>query len=215
MKRAAIIGATGLVGQRLLKLLLDSDRYDEVHYIGRRRADIDSPKLVQHVMPLENINTLKLSSRIDDAFCTLGTTIDVAKSADNFARIDRDLVVSFAAWAIVSGASAMAVNSSVGANAKSLNLYLKTKGEMEIGVQRAGFGSLTIVRPSLLVPTGRKESRFGEELSYGLLRLFGWLMIGKARRYKPVKPLAVAKAMVAGVTSRRPGVTIIESDAIS
>ena len=215
MKRAAIIGATGLVGQRLLKLLLDSDRYDEVHYIGRRRADIDSPKLVQHVMPLENINTLKLSSRIDDAFCALGTTIDVAKSADNFARIDRDLVVSFAAWAIVNGASAMAVNSSVGANAKSLNLYLKTKGEMEVGVQRAGFNSLTIVRPSLLVPTGRKESRFGEELSYGLLKLFGWLMIGKARRYKPVKPLAVAKAMVTGVTIRKPGVTIIESDKIA
>lgn len=214
MATAAIIGATGLVGQQLLKLLLASDRYEQVHYIGRRRVDIDSGKLVQHVMPLDQINSLKIDGRIDHAYCALGTTIDIAKSKENFARVDRDYVCAFAGWAIANGASAMAVNSSLGANAKSVNFYLHTKGEMEQCVRRAGFKSLTFVRPSLLVPTGRKQGRFGEEVSYFALKVFGWLMIGKLRRYKAVPPADVAGAMLNAVNVGRNGATIIESENI-
>jgi len=212
---AAIIGATGLVGQQLLKLLLASDHYEQVLYIGRRRLDIDSSKLVQHIMPLDQIKSLKINGRVDHAFCTLGTTIDVAKSKENFARVDRDYVCAFAGWAITNGASAMAVNSSVGADAKSVNFYLHTKGEMEQCVRSARFNSLTIVRPSLLVPTGRKQGRFGEEVSYFVLKLFGWLMIGKLRRYKAVRPADVAAAMLNGVSANRGGTNIIESENIT
>jgi len=166
-------------------------------------------------MPLDQINSLKIDGRIDHAFCTLGTTIDVAKSKENFARVDRDYVCAFAAWAIANRASAMAVNSSLGADAKSVNFYLRTKGEMEQCVRSARFSSLTIVRPSLLVPTGRKQGRFGEELSFIFLKLFGWLMIGKLRRYKAVRPADVAAAMLNSVSADRSGTNIIESENIT
>jgi len=212
---AAIIGATGLVGQQLLKLLLADARYERVHYIGRRRLDTDSSKLVQHIMPLDQIKSLKIDGRIDQAFCTLGTTIDIAKTRESFARVDRDYVCMFAGWAITNGASAMAVNSSLGANAKSVNFYLHTKGEMEQCVRSARFNSLTIVRPSLLVPTGRKQGRFGEEVSYMVLRIFSWLLLGKLRRYKAVRPADVAAAMLNGANSGQGGANIIESENIS
>lgn len=214
MPRAAIVGATGLVGQQLLKLLLNDHRYEEIHCIGRNRADIDSPKLTQHILSLEGINTVKIDGGIDHAFCTLGTTIDRAKNKKNFVKVDQDYVFAFAGWAVANGANTMAVNSSVGADPRSLNFYLNTKGKMEQSVSHAGFSSLVFVRPSLLVPTGRKDHRFGEELSYWILKLFGWLLMGKARRYRPVKPADVARAMLNAALEQKPGTQIIESEDI-
>jgi uncharacterized protein YbjT (DUF2867 family) len=214
MKNAAIIGATGLVGQQLLKLLLAGDRYDRVHSISRRRIDLESPKLVQHITPLDNLGMVQPGGTIDDAFCTLGTTIKVAGTQENFARVDRDYVCEFAKWARNNGARRMAVNSSLGASARSGNFYLKTKGQMEECLQDAGFESLTIVRPSLLVPIGRTPKRFGEEVAYKLMQLFGWLLVGPAKRYRAVKPIQVARTLLAGAADPGTGVHIIESEAI-
>ena len=214
MKNAVLIGATGLVGQQLLKLLLASDRYDQVHSIGRRRIDLESPKLVQHITPLDSIDSIQADVRIDDAFCTLGTTIKVAGTQENFARVDRDYVCAFAKWAKANGAGAMAVNSSLGADSRSRNFYLKTKGQMEDCLRETGFESLTIVRPSLLVPVGRIPKRPGEEIAYKALQLFGWLLVGPARRYRAVKPIQVARALLAGAARHAPGSYIIESEAI-
>jgi len=214
LKNAAIIGATGLVGQQLLKLLLASDRYEQVHSISRRPIDLESPKLIQHIAPLDSISTVQPGVHIDDAFCTLGTTIKVAGTRENFARVDRDYVCAFASWAKRNGATAMAVNSSLGADARSGNFYLKTKGEMEDCLRENGFDSLTLVRPSLLVPVGRIPKRPGEEIAYKALQLFGWMLVGPARRYRAVKPIQVARALLAGAARHEPGIHIIESEAI-
>jgi len=214
MKNAAIIGATGLVGQQLLKLLLTSDRYDRVHTISRRRIDLESPKLIQHITPLDSVEQVQLDASIDDAFCTLGTTIKVAGTQEDFARVDRDYVCEFAKWARRNGAGTMAVNSSLGASTRSNNFYLKTKGQMEECLRNSGFDSLTIVRPSLLVPVGRTPKRFGEEVAYKAMQLFGWLMVGPARRYRAVKPVEVARAMLAGAQKPGTGIHIIESEKI-
>jgi uncharacterized protein YbjT (DUF2867 family) len=214
MKNAAIIGATGLVGQQLLKLLLASNRYDQVHSIGRRRIDLESPKLVQHIIPLDDVDQVQPGVSIDDAFCTLGTTIKVAGTQEKFARVDRDYVCAFANWAKANGSRALAVNSSLGASSRSGNFYLKTKGEMEDCLRDVGFTSLTFVRPSLLVPIGRTPKRFGEEVAYKTMQLFGWLMVGPARRYRAVKPIQVAKAMLACAIRTGSGIHVVESEAI-
>lgn len=215
MKSAAIIGATGLVGQQLLKLLLADDRYSQVHSLGRRHINLESPKLVQHIGPLDDLDQVQPGVTIDDAFCTLGTTIKVAGTQENFAHVDRDYVCEFAKWARSNGAAAMAVNSSLGASSRSGNFYLKTKGEMEDCLREAGFESLIIVRPSLLVPVGRVPKRPGEEIAYKAMQLFGWLLVGPARRYRAVKPVQVARALLAGATRHDPGVHVVESEAIA
>jgi len=214
VKTAAIIGASGLVGRQLLKLVLASKRYDQVHTIGRRRLDTDSRKLIQHVISLDDIEQVEPGVRITDAYCTLGTTIKVAGSRENFSRVDRDYVCKFAQWAKRNGARSMAVNSSTGADSSSGNFYLKTKGEMEGCLEAIGFESLTIVRPSLLVPVGRVPKRPGEEIAYRAMQLFGWLMLGPVRRYRAVKPVHVAEALLAGTLKQALGVQVIESEAI-
>lgn len=212
--KAAIIGATGLVGQQLIKLLLDSERYDEVHSIGRRKIELDHHKLIQHIIDLDNLDSLEIEASIDHGFCTLGTTIKLAGSSDAFKHVDRDYVCEFGRLLKRQSATALAVNSSLSANSQSRNLYLETKGEMEECLRGYGFNSLVIVRPSLLVPTGRKEFRLGEIVGFNLMRLLGWILVGPLRRYRPVKPASVARTLFDGVDSAEPGTTIFESESI-
>lgn len=211
---AVIVGASGLVGQQLLKLLLAEDRYTEVHSIGRRRISIEHPKLIQHITSLDALSNLSLNQKLDHAFCTLGTTIKVAGTQEAFAKVDRDYVCSFGEFAKRHGASSMAVNSSLGAQPKSANFYLRTKGEMEECLKVCEFGSLTIVRPSLLVPIGRKVKRPGEVFAFRIMQLLGWMMVGPAKRYRPVTPLAVAHRLLVSAGEHRSGVHIFESEQI-
>jgi uncharacterized protein YbjT (DUF2867 family) len=213
--KAAIIGATGLVGQQLLGLLLDSDRYSEIHAIGRRKIDLDHPKLMQHTIGLDKLAGLSIDGGIDHAFCTLGTTIKQAGSPGEFQRVDRDYVCAFGELMKRLGASAFAVNSSIGADPGSGNLYLRTKGEMEDCLRQCRFGTLVMVRPSLLVPTGRQEFRPGEVAAFSFFRVFGWLMQGPLRRYRPVQPRAVAKALFDGIQAENAGDVIIQSESIA
>ena len=213
--KAAIIGATGLVGQRLLQLLLDSDRYSEIHAIGRRKIDLEHPKLTQHVIGLNNLGALTISGGVDHGFCTLGTTIKQAGSPEAFRRVDHDYVCAFGETMKRLGASALAVNSSIGADSKSNNLYLKTKGEMEDCLRRCHFNTLVMVRPSLLVPTERREFRLGELVAFNFFRLFAWLFQGPLRRYRPVEPRAVATALFEGIQAENAGVVIIQSESIA
>lgn len=212
--KAAIIGATGLVGQQLLKLLLDSGRYDEVHSIGRRKIGLDHPKLIQHIIDLDNLGSLEIETSIDHGFCTLGTTIKLAGSPAAFKHVDRDYVCEFGRLLKHQGATAVAVNSSLSADSQSRNLYLQTKGEMEECLRDCKFESLVIVRPSLLVPTGRKEFRLGEIVGFNLMRLLGWMLVGPLHRYRPVKPDSVARTLFDGVDSADPRTTIFESESI-
>jgi uncharacterized protein YbjT (DUF2867 family) len=212
--KAAIIGATGLVGQKLLEQLLKSDRYTEVHAIGRRAIEREHPKLVQHVTDLDALDALQLNTVIDHGYCVLGTTIRQAGTADAFQQVDRDFVCKFGRLMKQASATGLAVNSSLGANARSGNLYLRTKGEMEQCLREREFDCLAIVRPSLLVPTERKEFRLGELVGFRLFQLLGWLLVGPLRRYRPVEPAAVASALIHSLLQEHVGVVIIESESI-
>jgi hypothetical protein len=71
--------------------------------------------------------------------CALGTTIRKAGSKDAFARVDRDYVATFAALGRAAGASHFGLVSAVGADARSSNFYLRTKGEAEAAVRACGY----------------------------------------------------------------------------
>lgn len=212
--KAAIIGATGLVGQQLLAQLLESGVYSEVHAIGRREISFSHPRLVQHIINLDLLGELQLGTGIDHAYCTLGTTIKQARTPDAFQRVDRDYVCSFGRLMKHAGAARMAVNSSIGASPHTRNLYLRTKGEMEQCLRDLQFEKLVIVRPSLLVPTGRREFRLGENIAYSLFRLLGWSLVGPLRRYRPVTPRQVALTLFRKAQEPGSGVTLAESEAI-
>ena len=58
MKCALIVGATGLVGNALLELLLEGDDYAKVIALGRRPLDTVHPKLESRVIDFDHIDQL-------------------------------------------------------------------------------------------------------------------------------------------------------------
>ncbi len=89
----------------------------------------------------------------------------------------------------------MLVVSSLGADAKSSNFYLRTKGEMEQSLLSMGIKSLHFFRPSMLLGT-RDESRPAETFGKIAMQAFSFLFIGGLKKYKAIHAHTVAKAMV-------------------
>ena len=78
MSVAIIAGATGLVGSKLLTLLLDDDKFEKVKVLVRRPITIEHPKLETHIVDFDNLGNYREVMSADYAFCCLGTTIKKA-----------------------------------------------------------------------------------------------------------------------------------------
>ena len=209
---ALLIGATGLVGGELLKLLLAGPRYTRVHTVGRRAPAIAHAKLTQHVIDMANPLQLSALPQVDDVYSALGTTIKVAGSQAAFKAIDLDAVVAVAKAAIQLNKSArLGVVSAMGADAKSSVFYNRIKGEMEAAVAQLGFQSVCIARPSMLA--GDRESlkqgpRPREQIGLKLMTAFSFLI---PANYKAIDAADVARTLHRLVTEGHAGVRILMS----
>ena len=215
--RLLILGATGAVGSEVLRLALEHPGVTHVVAPSRRplstgHATQGSARLINPVTDFSDAARTCQGHEVDAVVCALGTTIKQAGSQAAFAAVDRDLPVALGREALRLGARSMALNSSLGASARG-NFYLRTKHQAEDGVRQLGFGSYTIVRPSL-IDAERSDVRPGERAGLWASRLLGPVI---PRRYRPVSADAIAacllKAAVEGTVAPL-GERIMESDAI-
>ncbi len=205
---AIVAGATGLVGEQLLIQLLADPAYEKVITIMRKPLAMFNDKLEQRVIEFDSLPGALEGLKADHGFCCLGTTIKAAGSKERQYMIDHDYVVSFAAGCHAAGVARFAVVSSVGANAKSSNFYLRTKGEMEQDLQKIQFTGLFILQPSFLLGV-RKEFRTGEKTAIAVMKVLDPLMIGNLKKYRGIQAASVAASMVRQVKSKTEGVKII------
>lgn len=212
-KTAIIIGGTGLTGSSLLKILLTSNIYDKVISFVRRNTKISHPKLIQHIVDFDNPESYEGLIEGNDLFCCMGTTISKAGSQEAFEKVDLIYPVEFAKRAALNGVKNILMISSIGANAKSKNFYLRTKGRCEQELRQLPFQSISIFRPSLLLGK-RKEFRLGEKVSEFFMRAISIFMIGKLRKYRPIKAKQVANGMYITAQQGTVGFHVYESDAI-
>ena len=210
-RNALIAGATGLTGHHLLNLLLADPRYARVHALVRTPSLPAAPKLKENVVDFGRLPALP---NADDAYCCLGTTIGKAGSQAAFRLVDFDCVVNLARRAKRSGAQRFLVISTMGASAKSVVFYNRVKGEMEQALRSIGFAELHVFRPSLLVGT-RAESRTGEKLGIAAFSIIAPLMLGPARKYRPIAAESLARAMVRAAWSGAKGSVLYRSDQIA
>lgn len=192
--KAIIIGATGLVGDLILKEVLKDDDFSEVRIFVRNPTGIVNPKLKEIVSPLKDIPSLSSEVQGDVLFNALGTTIKKAGSQAEQQRIDRDMPVTFARIASENGVKMMLNISSIGANLNS-GFYLKTKAEMENGTEKFFSGAAFHFRPSFL--TGkRKEFRLAEKMILGIVKAMDLFLTGSSLKYRSMPADKLAKAMV-------------------
>ncbi len=205
--KAAISGSTGFIGKLLIDLLKGDDSFERIDVLSRR--DIDLPEKFK-VLVNSNLAEQNLES-VDVAFCALGTTIKTAGSQEAFYHVDHDLVLAFAKNAKAAGVKTFVLVSSVGANPKTSNFYLRVKGETERDLEEVGFESLIILRPSMLMGE-RKEFRFGELIGKGVMTVFNPLMVGGMAKYRGIHGKTVANAMLKLGKENLKGVHVLEGE---
>ncbi|HEY4628436.1 MAG TPA: NAD(P)H-binding protein [Flavobacterium sp.] len=213
MKTALIIGSTGLIGSELLNLLLDSNDYLKVITFVKRDTGIKHPKLTQHIIDFDKPETYKDLVVGDDFFCTIGTTIKKAGSKEAFRKVDFEYPRQFASFALQNKVKQFLIISSLGADAKSGNFYLKTKGEIQDFLKDCSFENVAVLQPSLLLGN-RTEFRLGEKVGAFFMKTFSFLFLGNLKKYKPIEGKTVAKAFFKIAQTNNKGFKIYESDVI-
>lgn len=167
-----LLGATGLVGSRTLKLALSNDAFSEV-IAPTRKPLAPSDRLVNPVgSRLEELVTNLMSYQPNAVICALGTTQAKAGSKEAFRYVDYELPMTIGKAALAAGVETYAIVTAMGASANSMRFYYRTKGEVERDIQEIGFRSLTICKPCL-IGGERNEVRQAEGAALTLLRLLG------------------------------------------
>lgn len=212
-KIAIVVGGTGLVGTALLEQLVADSRYSEIVSVGRRKPTVESPKITHFDNDLTSPKTAAEHLFGDDLFICIGTTIHKAKTQEAFKFVDLTIPKKIAKHARKNGVKNVALVSSVGANSKSNNFYLKTKGKAEKAVVEHDFEKTVIVRPSLLLGH-RKEFRFFESIWRGMSGFANLFMQGSWRKYRSVQASQVAKAMIYYINTDQKGVDFFTYDQI-
>lgn len=204
---AAVAGATGLVGGRVLALLLDDPAVTRVVAPTRRPLPAH-PKLDN---PLFDGKAWPALGALDEAYSCLGTTMAKAGSEAAFRAVDLGLTRSFAAAAKAAGARRFGLVSALGADARSRFLYPRVKAEAEAAASAAGFPSVVVVRPSFLLGE-RSEHRPAERLALAVFSVLDGVMAGPLRRWRAVTAADTAAALVGAVRGRVPGTLVLENE---
>lgn len=205
MTRTALIaGASGLVGSRLLGLLLADDHWDRVISVGRRTLALTDPKLEQLVVPFPEIGEVPAA---DDVFSCLGTTIKTAGSQDAFRAVDHDAVVALAEAAQRAGASQFLHVTALGASPGSRVFYSRVKGETERDVAASGIATTVAFRPSMIDGHRPGATRPGESIGLVAMRALGPLL----GRYRPNRASDIARAMVREAKVGTPGHRVVDA----
>lgn len=203
MAKVLLLGASGLVGGELLRLLRLDARVTSI--IAPTRKPL--PAMNKLVNPQGgDIGALlkTLHEPVDLVFCCLGTTRKQAGSQTAFRQVDYRLVLAAGETGLRLGARHFLLVSAMGADASSWLFYNRTKGEVERDLQTQGWPQLTFARPSMLAGQ-RTRPRFMESLSAPLFALL-------PDKWRLIKAKDVAQAMMdQAFAPERSGVVVLSS----
>ena len=209
-RTAFVVGATGLIGKRLLSILLKPGYYDQVIALTRKPLAAH-PGLKNLVGGYEDLDDLSKEIKGDDVYCCLGTTMKTAGSEENFRQVDFECPVKVAELALKNGAQQFLIITAMGADPKSSVFYNRVKGEVEERLKHISYPSLHVFRPALLLGP-RDEKRLGEAAAQKIFKGINFLFVGPLKKYKAIHYEKVANAMFSVAKERKKGVYIHESD---
>jgi uncharacterized protein YbjT (DUF2867 family) len=204
---AVVLGATGLIGSHVLQLLLQDNTFSTVRILVRKPVQLTHPKLEVQQVIFDNLTDLRNKMGSGDAlFCCIGTTNSKVKGdKEAYRKIDYDIPVNAARFAMDAGFKSFLLISSVGSNSSGRNFYIKLKGEVEEAVFKIFTNSVHIFQPSILFGS-RSEFRLGEVIGKEVMKALSFLLVGSLNKYKGIEARDVAKAMIAAAKKEDSGV---------
>lgn len=201
------VGATGLVGKLVLPRLLDAPHVTCVIAPTRKPLGIEHPRLFNPVVDFDALPVDADWWAVDAVVCTLGTTIGDAGSQAAFKRVDYGYPLLVAQLARKHGARTYALNSAMGANARSSIFYNRVKGELEEALMALDYPSLVLVRPGV-IDGERSTSRPGEARMLAVSRLLRPLL---PMQWRPSRAARIADALVDAALNPPSGVSVVDA----
>jgi uncharacterized protein YbjT (DUF2867 family) len=203
--RVALVGATGLVGRRVIEI---ASAGDEVRILGIARRETPLPRgarMEMFVAEPGKWGEVLGAVRPRALICALGTTWKKAgRNEAAFRAVDHDLVLATAEAAKRAGVPNLVLVSAAGAEKRSKALYLRVKGETEEAASRIGFKRLDILHPGLLRGERDDDLRLAERAALFAAPLIEPLLSGKWEQFRSVDAGLVAEAAL-GLALRRAG----------
>jgi uncharacterized protein YbjT (DUF2867 family) len=201
--RIALVGATGLVGRRVIEI---ASAGDDVRILGIARREAPLPpgaRMEMFVSEPDKWGDVLDAVRPRALICALGTTWKKAgRDEAAFRAVDHDLVLATAEAAKRAGVPNMVLVSAAGADARSKSFYMRVKGETEDALSRIGFKRVDILHPGLLRGERQGDLRFAERAALIASPLIDPLLTGSWERYRSIDAGLVAEAAL-GLALRR------------
>ena len=213
-KTAIIIGATGLVGSHLLKLLIEDERYETIKLFSRSKIENVPSKVKQFIGDILDLDQFSTDFTGDDVFCCIGATAKKTPDKTLYRKIDHGIPVAAAKLAKANAINTFLVISAIGADKNSNVFYTKTKGEMEQGVLQQNLKKTYILRPAI-IGGERDENRTLEKMGLVVFKLIQPVLVGKLKKYRIVNAETIAQAMLHLANSKNQSEVIITSDQIN
>ena len=94
--KVVVAGASGLIGSKLLNILLLEPRYDEVLILVRKELPIADKKLVQLVIDFDKLDQHAAAISGHAIFCCLGSTKKKTPDLIIYRKIDHDYPLKLA-----------------------------------------------------------------------------------------------------------------------
>jgi len=215
VRRVLLVGATGLVGTRIMQACVGRS---DLRLIALTRREAPMPQGARMEMlvadPAEWEQSLATVAP-DAVICALGTTWRRAgRDEAAFRAVDQELVLRVARAAKAIGVSNFVLVSSVGADMASRTLYLRLKSEVETALRKLRFHRLDILRPGLLRGPRSGDRRPAEWLAIILSPLLNLVLHGERRRLRAIDAGIVARAALEGAKEKARGTFVHEHDAI-
>lgn len=205
-KEITLFGASGLIGNFILKNLINDNDYHKINLVTRRPFSFSHKKVIIHLIDFTDIESLsKTIKNSQVVFASIGTTQSkVNGDKEAYRKVDFDIICNIALACKENNVENFSFVSTSGANINSNNFYFKLKGEIENSISNLNLSSTSVFRPSLLLGK-RKETRYGEKIAQLIMPLLSFLM---PSTYKPIRAILVAKSMINISKSIQPGFRI-------
>ena len=203
-KNIIFFGGSGLIGNSVLNLL--DKKESKIYAFSRQNLD-NKFKNVKDV--IFNFDTLEANIELnnwDYIYICLGRRLKVwellyiqKKDRKNHFKIEHDYIIKILEKAKKLGARDISIISAIGANSKSSNFYLKTKGLLEESIKLLGYDNVSILRPGHILTNNNSSKDFLIWIFDIFSKLANFFLIGPMRKkfasFEKISTIQIKKSL--------------------
>ena len=201
-KNIIVFGGSGLIGNSVLNLL--DKKKSKIYAFSRRSLDNKFENVKDVIF---NFDTLEANIELnnwDHIYICLGRRLKVwellyikKKDRENHFKIEHDYIIKILEKAKKLGAKDISIISAIGANKKSSNFYLKTKGLLEESIKLLAYDNVSILRPGHILANKNSISKDFLVWTIDIFsKISNFFLIGPMRKYRAIEIDKLSNFMV-------------------